>query len=182
VSLPNLITLARLLSVPIIVWLVLTDALTAALVLFALAGLSDAVDGFIAKRFDQESILGAMLDPIADKAMLVSLFVTLGLAHHLPAWIVILVVFRDAMIVGGFLFWTALGQQHIRPDPLIISKINTAAQIGLILVTLGKLAFGIDDYSLGLALTYIVGATTLLSGAAYLVRWARSLARAEISP
>jgi cardiolipin synthase len=181
VSLPNLITLARLLSVPIIIWLVLTDALTAALVLFALAGLSDAVDGFIAKRFDQESILGAMLDPIADKAMLVSLFVTLGLAHHLPAWIVILVVFRDAMIVGGFLFWTALGQQ-LRPDPLIISKVNTAAQIGLILVTLGKLAFGLEDYNLGLALTYIVGATTLLSGAAYLVRWARSLAGAEISP
>lgn len=180
-SLPNLITLARLLSVPIIIWLVLTDALTAALVLFALAGLSDAVDGFIAKRFDQESMLGAMLDPIADKAMLVSLFVTLGIAQHLPAWIVILVVFRDAMIVGGFLFWSALGQP-IRPDPLIISKINTAAQIGLILVTLGKLAFGIGDYNLGLALTYVVGATTLLSGAAYLVRWARSLASAEISP
>jgi cardiolipin synthase len=181
VSLPNLITLARLLSVPIIVWLVLTDALTAALMVFALAGLSDAADGFIAKRFDQESMLGAMLDPIADKAMLVSLFVTLGLAHHLPAWIVILVVFRDAMIVGGFLFWTALGQ-HIRADPLIISKVNTAAQIGLILVTLGKLAFSLEDYSLGQALTYIVGATTLLSGAAYLVRWARSLASAEISP
>jgi cardiolipin synthase len=181
VSLPNLITLARLLSVPIIIWLVLTDALTVALLLFALAGLSDAVDGFIAKRFDQQSVLGAMLDPIADKAMLVSLFVTLGLAHHLPAWIVILVVFRDIMIVGGFLFWTALGQQR-HPDPLVISKINTAAQITLILVTLGKLAFGVQDYSLGLALTYIVGATTLLSGAAYLVRWARTLAGAEISP
>jgi len=181
VSLPNLITLARLLSVPIIVWLVLTGALKAALVVFALAGLSDAVDGFIAKRFNQRSVLGAMLDPVADKAMLVSLFITLGIAHHLPAWVVILVVFRDIMIIGGFLFWTALGQ-HIRSDPLIISKINTAAQICLILATLGRLAFGIEDHNVCLVLTYIVGATTLLSGAAYLVRWGRSLAGAEIRP
>jgi len=181
VSVPNLITLGRLLSVPVIIWLVLSGALTEALILFALAGLSDAVDGFIAKRFDQRSVLGAMLDPVADKAMLVSLFVTLGLAQHLPNWVVILVVFRDIMIIGGFLFYTALGQR-IRSDPLMISKINTAAQIALILVTLCRLAFAVPDYNLGLALTYVVGATTLLSGAAYLVRWARSLAGAEINP
>ncbi|HEY7992165.1 MAG TPA: CDP-alcohol phosphatidyltransferase family protein [Stellaceae bacterium] len=180
-SIPNLITLARLLSVPLIVWLVQMGAFKAGLVVFALAGLSDAVDGFVAKRWNQRSALGAMLDPVADKAMLVSLYVTLGLMHHLPAWIVILVVFRDALLVGGFLFWSALGQR-IRPDPLIISKINTAAQIGLILVTLGKLAFQVHDYRVGEALIYIVGATTLLSGAAYLVRWARSLAGAEINP
>ena len=180
-SVPNLITLARLLSVPLIVWLVVSDAFMGALIVFALAGLSDAVDGFVAKRWNQRSALGAMLDPVADKAMLVSLFVTLGLMHHLRDWIVILVVFRDAMIIGGFLFWTALGQR-IRSDPLIISKINTAAQICLILVTLGRLAFQTSDYNLGLALTYIVGVTTLLSGAAYLVRWARTLAGAEINP
>jgi cardiolipin synthase (CMP-forming) len=180
-SIPNFITLGRLLSVPLIVWLVLDDAFVAALLVFALAGLSDAADGFIAKHWDQRSALGAMLDPVADKAMLVSLFVTLGLMHHLPDWVVILVVFRDILLVGGFLFWAALGQR-IRPDPLMISKVNTAAQIGLILVTLAKLAFVIPDYQINLTLTYIVGATTLLSGAAYLVRWARSLAGAEINP
>lgn len=180
-NIPNLITLARLLSVPLIIWLVLSDAFPAALIVFALAGLSDAVDGFIAKRFDQRSALGAKLDPVADKVMLVSLFVTLGLMHHLTAWIVILVVFRDIMIIGGFMFWTALGQR-IRSDPLIISKINTAAQIALILVTLVRLAFRVSDYGSGMALTYIVGATTLLSGAAYLVRWARTQAGAEINP
>jgi cardiolipin synthase len=180
-SIPNLITLARLLSVPLIVWLVLDNAFVSALVVFALAGLSDAADGFIAKRWDQRSALGAMLDPVADKAMLVSLFVTLGLMHHLTNWVVILVVFRDILLVGGFLFGAALGQR-IRPDPLMISKVNTAAQIGLILVTLAKLAFVLPDYQIQLALTYIVGATTLLSGAAYLVRWARSLASAEINP
>ncbi|MGH6979857.1 MAG: CDP-alcohol phosphatidyltransferase family protein [Stellaceae bacterium] len=180
-SVPNLITLARLLSVPMIIWLVLLDAFQWALVLFALAGLSDAVDGFVAKHWNQRSALGAMLDPTADKAMLVSVFVTLGMMHHLPDWIVILVVFRDILIIGGFLFWSALGQR-IRPDPLIISKINTAAQIALILVTLGKLAFHMADYRVGETLIYLVGATTLLSGAAYLVRWARSLAGAEIGP
>lgn len=180
-SIPNLITLGRLLSVPILIWLVLVDALRPALFLFAIAGLSDAADGFIAKRFDQRSMLGALLDPIADKAMLVSLFVTLGVARHLPAWLVILVVFRDVMIVGGFLFLIALGQR-MRFDPLIISKVNTAAQIGLIGVTLGRLAFSINDHQLGLALTYLVGATTLLSGGAYMVRWGRALAGAEISP
>jgi cardiolipin synthase len=173
--------MARLLSVPVIIWMVLASELKAALVLFVLAGASDAIDGFIAKRFDQRSQLGAMLDPIADKAMLVSLYVTLGLAHHLPDWIVILVVFRDAMIIGGFLFWSALGQQ-VRTDPLVISKINTAAQICLVGVTLARIAFGMEDYYLGQALIYLVGATTLLSGAAYLVRWARTLARAEIRP
>jgi cardiolipin synthase len=181
VSIPNLITLARLLSVPLIVWLVLSNAFLSALVVFALAGLSDAADGFIAKRWDQRSALGAKLDPVADKAMLVSLFVTLGLMHHLVDWIVILVVFRDIMIIGGFLFWIALGQR-IRSDPLMISKVNTAAQICLILVTIGRLAFQVPDFNLGLTLTYIVGATTLLSGAAYLVRWARALAGAEINP
>lgn len=180
-SVPNLITLARLLSVPLIVWLLLADAFTGTLIVFALAGLSDAADGFIAKRWNQRSALGAKLDPVADKVMLVSLFVTLGLMHHLTNWIVILVVFRDVLIIGGFLFWTALGQR-IRSDPLVISKVNTAAQICLILVTLGRLAFRVPDYHLGLALTYVVGATTLLSGAAYLVRWGRALAGAEINP
>jgi cardiolipin synthase (CMP-forming) len=181
VSIPNIITLARLLSVPVIIWLVLADSLRPALALFALAGVSDAVDGFIARQFDQRSALGALLDPIADKVMLVSLFVTLGVARHLPSWLVTLVVFRDAMIVGGFLLWTALGLRF-RWEPLMIGKVNTVAQICLVGVTLGRLAFGVDDYRLGEALIYLVGATTLLSGGAYLVRWARTLTGAEINP
>jgi len=181
VSIPNLITLARLLSVPVIIWLVLSEQRVAALIVFALAGLSDAVDGFVARHFNQRSDLGRLLDPIADKVMLVSLFVTLGLQHLLADWLVILVVFRDVMIIGGFLFWSALGQR-INSEPLIVSKINTAAQIALIGVTLIRLAFNVDDYDASLALAYLVGATTLLSGAAYLVRWARSQGGAEINP
>ena len=180
-NLPNLITLGRLLSVPIAIWLVLSDALAAAFWLFVAAGLSDAVDGFIAKRFDQRSALGALLDPVADKTLLVSMYVTLGLAQHLPTWLVILVVFRDALIVGGFLLVSALGQP-MRWEPLLVSKLNTALQIGLVGLVLAELGFGIGDLGLGPAPIYAVAATTVISGAGYLVRWMRMAAGAEPGP
>ncbi len=124
-SVANLITLARLFSVPLAIWLVLSITMTAAFWLFVAAGLSDAVDGYIAKRFNQRSQLGALLDPIADKTLLVSLCVTLGIAGRLPNWLVILVVFRDLMIIGGYLLAMAVSQP-IRTRPLAISKLNTA--------------------------------------------------------
>jgi cardiolipin synthase len=178
VNLPNFITLGRLLAVPVEIWLVLSGELTAAFALFVLAGLSDGVDGYIAKRFDQRTELGALLDPIADKALLVSLFVTLGLSGHLPNWLVILVVFRDVLIVGGFLLGSMLGGES-RARPLLISKANTGFQILLVAYTLARLGLGFADRGVGTVLTYLVAATTVLSGAAYLVRWARTLAGME---
>jgi cardiolipin synthase len=181
VNLPNLITLGRLLCVPLAIWLVLSDDLGAAFWLFVAAGLSDAIDGFIAKRFDQRSRLGALLDPIADKTLLVSMYVTLGVAGHLPNWLVILVVFRDALIVGGFLLVTTLAHA-MRWEPLFVSKLNTALQIGLIAVVLGRLGLDIPDFGLGRLLIYAVAATTVISGAGYLVRWGRALAGVEEDP
>ncbi|HEX9488795.1 MAG TPA: CDP-alcohol phosphatidyltransferase family protein [Stellaceae bacterium] len=177
-NLPNLITLGRLLCVPLAIWLVLSDDLGAAFWLFVAAGLSDAIDGFIAKRFDQRSRLGALLDPIADKALLVSMYVTLGVAGHLPNWLVILVVFRDVLIVGGFLLVTALAHA-MRWEPLFVSKLNTALQIALIAVVLGQLGLGVPDFGVGRILIYAVAATTVISGAAYLVRWGSALAGVE---
>ncbi len=176
-SLPNLITLGRLLCVPIAIWLVLLDHFAAAFWLFIAAGLSDAVDGFIAKHFDQRSELGALLDPIADKALLVSMYVTLGLAKHLPVWLVILVVFRDALIVGGFLLVAALGHP-MRWEPLLVSKLNTALQIALVGVVLASLGLAVAVEGLAALLIYAVAATTTISGAGYLVRWTRALAGA----
>ena len=103
-SIPNLITLGRILLVPIVVWAISTPgAMWIAFVLFVAAGVSDAVDGFLAKRFAMTTELGAYLDPLADKALIVSIYMTLGINGDIPRWLVILVVSRDIMIVSGFM-------------------------------------------------------------------------------
>ncbi len=180
-SLANLITLARLLSAPLLVWLILGSNFVATFWVFLAAGLSDAVDGFVAKRFDQRSKFGALLDPIADKTLIVSLFVTLGISGFLANWLVILVVFRDLLIVGGFLLAAALGQA-ITWRPLMVSKVNTALQLVLIVALLAQLAFRYDDHGALAALIYVVGATTILSGGGYIVRWANAFGGAAAEP
>jgi cardiolipin synthase len=134
-SIPNLITLARILLVPVVVWTIATGQMYFAFLLFLAAGISDAVDGFLAKRFGMKTELGAYLDPLADKVLIVSIYVTLGITGVIPLWIVILVVSRDFMIVGAILLsW--LVDRPVKIKPLIVSKLNTAAQIiyaGLVL-------------------------------------------------
>lgn len=177
---PNLITLARLLLVPVAIWLILGERWAAAFGVFVLAGLSDGLDGFIAKRFDCRTRLGALLDPIADKALLVSVFVALGAAGELPAWLVILVVFRDAMIVGGFLLLAAMGVGVPRlSDPLYVSKLNTLVQIALVAFELARLGLGANAQLVHDLLVAAAAVTTVLSGLSYLVRWARILSRSE---
>jgi cardiolipin synthase len=175
----NLISLARLLAVPLLVWLILADDFRLTFLLFLVAGISDAIDGFVAKRFNQRTRLGALLDPIADKTLIVGLFVTLGVAGDLPNWVVILVVFRDLMIVGGFLLAAAL-DQPVAWQPLMVSKLNTTLQLVLVAVLLAELAFPFDDHGIIAALTYCVAVTTVLSGAGYIGRWTRNVAGSEL--
>ena len=177
-NLANLITLGRLLAVPLIVWLILSGDYNLTFWLFAVASVSDAIDGYVAKHFDQRSDLGALLDPIADKALIVSLFITLGLAGELPTWLVIVVVFRDLLIVGGFLLAATL-TQPIAWRPLMVSKINTTLLLILVTGVLARLAFGFDDDGIISGLIYLTGVTTVASGAAYLVRWGRGVAGSE---
>jgi cardiolipin synthase (CMP-forming) len=106
VSIPNIITLGRILLVPIIVWAIASSQMEIAFAIFVIAGVSDAVDGFLAKRFNMASELGALLDPLADKALLVSIYVALGIWGAVPRWIVILVVSRDIMIVAAVIVET----------------------------------------------------------------------------
>lgn len=176
ISLANLVTLGRLLAVPLAIWLVLSDNMATAFWLFVAAGVSDAIDGYIAKTFDQRSRLGALLDPLADKVLLMSMYVTLGIAGYLPDWLVILVVFRDVLIIGGFLLATAVGL-GVPTKPLIISKINTALQITLVAVVLGRLGLKVDDFGLGTLLIWTVALTTVLSGGGYVARWLKGPAR-----
>jgi cardiolipin synthase (CMP-forming) len=136
------------------------------------------LDGFIAKHFDRRTRLGALLDPIADKALLVSMYVTLGLANQLWTSLVILVVFRDVMIIGGFLLIQAFAAQK-RYDPLYISKINTGLQIALVAFVLARLGLGAQWGNMDVVLSYAVIATTVLSGLSYILRWMRILSSSE---
>lgn len=169
-NVPNLITVARLLAVPVMVWLILSGELRAAFWLFVAAGVSDGVDGFIAKRFNAETVLGSYLDPIADKVMLVCVYLTLGIEGQIELWLVILIVFRDALIIGGALL-SQLLERPIRMKPLFISKVNTVAQIVLAAVVLAELGLELTDIPLVMMIELIVAATTVASGAVYLVLW-----------
>ncbi|WP_240046992.1 CDP-alcohol phosphatidyltransferase family protein [Paracraurococcus ruber] len=165
-TLPNLITLARLCAVPGTVWLILQHRLDLAFLLFVGAGISDGLDGWLARVRNARSALGALLDPVADKALLVSTYVTLAAIGVLPDWLAILVVFRDMVIVGGVLVLWVLGQPPAI-KPLVISKLNTALQIAL--AALALLLEGFDlaaDGILTLAI-WAVAATTLVSGGLY---------------
>jgi cardiolipin synthase (CMP-forming) len=179
-NLPNLITAARLVSVPVTLWLILDERYGAAFWIFIAAGLSDALDGYLAKRFDWRTPLGALLDPAADKALIVGVYLTLGLGRQLPAWLVALVLLRDVLIVLGF-FLVIQNSAAARKEvgPLFISKINTLVQIALIGFVLARLGLGIEAGLSTWLLIGLTGVTTVASGFTYLARWARVLVRSE---
>lgn len=177
-NIPNLITIGRIFLVPVIVWLLVSRRLEAAFFLFLLAGISDAVDGYIAKRFGWQTELGAYMDPLADKLLLVTVFVVLGALGDLPSWLVIAVVSRDVLIVIAFLFAWGVGHP-LRVKPYRISKVNTAAQIALAAVVLADGAFGLGLAGVRVALAWLTLALTLGSLGAYLVAWLRHMAQFE---
>jgi cardiolipin synthase len=175
-TLPNLITLARLCAVPATIWLIVQRRLDLAFLLFVAAGLSDALDGWLARVRRARSQIGALLDPVADKALLVSVYVALAAVGVLPDWLAILVVFRDAVIVGGLLLLWMIGD---RPEiaPLLVSKLNTALQIALAAVALLAVGFDLPLGGLKAALIWATAASTLASGLAYVGQTARRLRR-----
>lgn len=168
--LPNVITLARLLAVPITVYLILQEQFVVAFWLFIAAGVSDAVDGYLAKRLDVVSEVGSYLDPLADKALLVSVYVSLGHLGHVATWLVFMIVFRDLLIIGGAMLFQTL-TQSLEMSPLFISKINTAMQIMLAGVVLAELGLMLPLPVVSESLVYVVAVTTFLSGTAYVLKW-----------
>ena len=177
-NLPNLITLGRLFSVPVILWLILDGIMLAAFWVFFVSALSDAVDGIIAKYFDAETVFGAFLDPIADKALLVSVFLMLGHQGYIEAWLVIMVVFRDLVIIGGALLFQTV-TQSLTMQPLIISKVNTFVQLVFAVIVLWVEAYGIDGGAAIGVIGYIVAVTTLWSGSVYVITWSHRAAVME---
>ncbi|MGH6842074.1 MAG: CDP-alcohol phosphatidyltransferase family protein [Methylocella sp.] len=173
-SLPNLITLSRLVLAPAVVAMIAAQRWKAACIVFIIAGLSDAVDGWLAKRFDLRSELGAYLDPLADKALIVSIYVSLAIADVLPASIAILVVARDIMIIGAFMISLIIGKP-IKVKPLMISKFTTAAQISFAAMVLGVKAFDFPaDAWFDVSLLAVAG-LTLASTAAYFFQWIKHM-------
>lgn len=168
--LPNLITIFRIALAPVLILVLKDGDYAAALAVFAIAGLSDGLDGWIAKRFKLITHLGAVLDPLADKILLISAYVMLAVLGHLPFWLVLAVVFRDLLIIGGYLLYTSMSGA-VQMHPSRLSKFNTVMQIVLVIAILGHEAAGLSYPILLDGLIYAVLVTTVASGAHYLWIW-----------
>ncbi len=173
-TIPNLITIARLLIVPVVIVAILQGRWSAAFVLFVVAGVSDGIDGYIARRFDMRSEFGAYIDPIADKALLVSIYVTLAIVGAIPGWLAIIVVSRDVMIVAAVLLsWVMSRPVEIKP--ILVSKLNTGAQIAFAAFALAANAFGAELAGLEDVAMVLVATLTIASAGAYLGGWLRHM-------
>jgi cardiolipin synthase len=164
INVPNILTVLRILIAPVFVILLLRDLHGLALLMFVLAGISDGLDGLIARMFNQRSDLGAVLDPIADKLLLSTAYVSLGVLAHIPGWLAVVVISRDVMIVTGIAVLSFCRIDFdIRPSRL--SKWTTAAQI----LTIG---FALLNFQLPVAgflhgLCWATAVMTVLSGLHY---------------
>ena len=173
-SLPNLITLGRLVLVPAVITMIASDQWVGAFACFLVAGISDGIDGWLAKRFHLRTELGAYLDPLADKALLISIYVSLAWVHVAPVSLAVLVVFRDVMIIGAVIVSWVLGNP-VEIRPLFISKANTTVQIVFAAGVLAAESFSIQLGPIFQISVYIVAALTLASAAAYLSQWLRHM-------
>ena len=181
-NIPNILTLGRIVLVPLVIWLIITHEMLAAFLVFLLAGLTDAADGFLAKRYGWNTELGAYLDPIADKALLVSIYVTLGLADHLPVWLVIAVVSRDILIVGAVvLSWMLSRPLSMQPLPDQQSQHVRADRAGGPRARQSS-ASGSGSKPVISVLIWVTGTLTIVSAAAYFWGWLKHMASYEPAP
>jgi cardiolipin synthase len=171
-DIPNLITAARILLVPPILWLLLQERYSTVLLLFLLAGASDGLDGFLAKRFGWSTYLGSILDPLADKLLLMGAIVVLGWQGNLPVWLVVLVILRDVVIVSGALSYHYL-IESFEASPLFVSKLNTVVQILLVLAILFDQGVMALPAPILIGLIAGVALTTVSSGGIYVWEWGR---------
>jgi cardiolipin synthase (CMP-forming) len=173
-NVPNLLTIGRILLVPFTVWSLQRGDYIVAFLAFTLAGVSDGLDGYIARRYKLQSVLGAYLDPLADKLLLVAVYVTLAILTYIPAWLAIIVVTRDVLIVSGVLLSGFL-EQPVEIKPVFISKANTAAQIGLAAGVLFSLAIGVTHATTLMGASLLVAVLTVGSLGVYMQVWLRHM-------
>lgn len=177
-DIPNIISLLRILLVLPVVYLLLQGEFAWALLLFLIAGISDGVDGYLAKRNHWQSRLGSILDPLADKLLLISSFMVLGWLAVIPMWLVLAVLLRDlVIIIGGVAYHVLIGEYEMTPT--IVSKMNTFAQISLVLITVFSNGLYLLPEAVIDFIVHVVLATTLLSGADYVWVWGKKALQAR---
>ena len=169
-NIPNLLTLLRMCVAPVLILFLMDRNYGVGTLLFLVAGITDALDGWFAKRFDCVTRLGTILDPIADKMLIITAYIVLALLGDIPLWVVLIVSFRDLGIVGGYLILQTI-HDEMPPQPSLLSKLNTLAQITFVLTVMtNKMGLvplpGVVD-----VLLWLVAATTLVSGFHYIYRW-----------
>lgn len=170
-NIPNIISLFRLFSTPFIIWFILNNKMLTALILFIIAGISDVLDGFIARATNSHSFLGAYIDPIADKVLITSIYLLLGYKNLIPQWLIFPIIFRDIMIISGIAFSSIYKKRSLKIKPLFISKINTLLQIMLVIQILMFKALDITHINYTKVLSIIVLFTTITSGICYIKLW-----------
>ncbi len=166
ISIPNILTVVRILLTPLFVILLIKDLFPLALLVFAVAGISDGLDGFIARYFNQRTALGAYLDPTADKLLLVSAFISLAVLGVLPSWVSVVVIARDVIIILGIAI-LMLTEKKYAVQPTIVSKCTTTSQIILVMLTLfdpGRTMMA----SLHFVMLWVTAILTILSGLHYI--------------
>ncbi len=172
---PNAITSIRILCVPCLIWMLFHQQFERSLILVLLMGVSDALDGFLARCYDWKTTLGAYLDPLADKLMLLSAFITFAALGWVPWWLAAVIVVRDVILLVGA-FYYHLATRQLKMEPLAISKINTCTQIilaiSLIYVQIGPLY----EQILNVLMTIVV-CTTVASGMRYVIKWSRQASK-----
>lgn len=171
-AIPNLISLFRMALIAPVVYLLVAERYTATLVVFAIAGLSDLVDGFLAKRYGWHSRLGGIIDPLADKVLLIGAFVTLGYLGLVPWWLVVLAVGRDLVIMSGATAYRAL-IGPVTAEPTRLSKLNTLVEILYVFLVIIHAGYDVPGASVMVVATATLVFTVAASGIHYVVDWSR---------
>jgi cardiolipin synthase len=172
---PNIISIFRFILVPPLVLALLDGSYRTAIYLFAVAGISDGIDGYLARHFRWTSRLGSILDPLADKCLQVSAYITLAWLGLLPIWLAAVVLLRDLVIVTGAVIYH-LSFGRVEMEPSVASKINTFFQILLVLLVIFDKAFYTFPAWVIEVFIFSVLATTLISGTVYVIIWSRRYA------
>jgi cardiolipin synthase len=170
-NIPNFLTLMRIILVPVLVIFLINKSFLKALILFTCLGLTDALDGFLARILNQQTVLGSYLDPIADKVLLTSCFLALAILKVIPGWLAVVVISRDVIIILGISILSIMNIAF-EIQPLFVSKITTALQIAAVFFALFFQAFPFMPFDGAwlMLLYWLTALFTVLSGYRYVVR------------